>query len=340
MMSIGHWVVVCMAAAACSSCGTSLTPAAVPPPGATQGLPPKVSFTEEPIELGVDHWMVPGVITLPNDGLPAPAVVLVHGFGPGTIDADVGPNKIFLESAHGLATRGVASVRFAKRTTAHHRRFDVEQRTATLEEEWIEDAAAAVRRLQADPRIDGSRIYVAGHSASAAMAAHIANITGAAGAVLVNGSARDPGELIRDQALYMLSLPDAGTEEKAGAAETLLAAERLIANAAQDDSDELGYPMWFWRSLAALDPVSDIQALERGGGRVLIARGGRDYLTNERDWQSFAALSGNPGVTFLHLPTLNHMMQPGHGPMSPAEYRWKMPVSDEWLQELADWIKG
>jgi dienelactone hydrolase len=297
---------------------------------------------ETPVVIGTGTWAVPGMLMRPQGAGKFPVAVLLHGFGPGPIDGDVGPNKVMKETADGLAQRGVAALRFAKRTTAHRTLFAAEKRRATVEEEWIDDAVAAAALLKTMPGIDGARIYIVGHSASAGLAADVANLAGAAGAVMVNGSTRKPGDLIKDQAAYTATLPGNDTPEAKAEHEKLLtAAQGLIDNVGKDDDVVLGQPMWFWRAMAARNVPADVQTLSARGGRVLVVHGARDYLTTDTDWQGLAkALSQYARVEMRQFARLNHMMQEGEGRMTPAEYQWKKPVSDEWIAALAAWIKS
>ena len=50
---------------------------------------------------------------------PFPGVVLVHGSGPNDRDESIGPNKPFRDLAEGLASRGIAVLRYDKRTRTH-----------------------------------------------------------------------------------------------------------------------------------------------------------------------------------------------------------------------------
>jgi uncharacterized protein len=103
----------------------------------------------------------------------------------------------------------------------------------------------------------------------------------------------------------------------------------------------LGQPMWFWRAMARTDIAADVKVLTARGGRLFVAQGARDYLTTETDWRGLQnALSRFPTVHMQRFARLNHMMQDGEGKMTPAEYTWKKPVSDQWTAALAEWIKS
>lgn len=305
---------------------------AAPPPG----------VIERELMIGEGPYAVSAIVTLPAGKTQVPALLLEHGFGPGTRDADVGPNKIFRDTAWALAQQGVAVLRHGKRTTEHGDLFQARQKHATVEEEWLADAMAGVRLLKAQPEIDPERVFVAGHSASAAMAPHIALESGAAGAVLVSGGAariQTPGSMIADQANYQASLQPNNPEAQAGARQTVTQAARLDDAGESPDAVVMNHPLWYWRSLNGFDPIADIETLTARGKKVLIVQGGRHYLVGDRQWKGWESLlSKNTSVTRALLPDLNHMMQAGKGKMTPEEYFQSRPVSIEFTQLLARWL--
>jgi uncharacterized protein len=72
-------------------------------------------FTEREVSVGTSPAL-PGTLTLPKGPGPFPVVVLVHGSGPHDADESIGPNKVFKDLAWGLASRGVAALRYVKRS--------------------------------------------------------------------------------------------------------------------------------------------------------------------------------------------------------------------------------
>jgi dienelactone hydrolase len=302
---------------------------------------PPAGVTEREVTLGSGEWAVRGAVTLPAEGGPFPAIVLVGGSGPGSLDLDVGPNKIFRDLAWGLARQGVAVMRFEKRSHAHAARFRALGRRATLEEEFIDDATAAARLLRETPGVDARRVYVLGHSQGGGLAPGIVRRLGLAGVVVVNSSPRTPSQIILDQAIYFESLARDGAYDAQQARMVREGAE-LIATATERDSAViLGNPAWYWASMARVDTPADIVAVRARGGRVLMVHGGRDYLVTQTDWDAWPpALAGASGIDFRQYPDLNHLLQPGVGRMTPAEYNELRPVSPELIRDLAAWIRA
>jgi uncharacterized protein len=77
------------------------------------------SFVERELTLGSTEWALPATLTTPTGAGPWPAVVLVHGSGPNDRDETIGANKPFKDFATGLASRGIAVLRYDKRTMVH-----------------------------------------------------------------------------------------------------------------------------------------------------------------------------------------------------------------------------
>ncbi|MCK7525181.1 MAG: hypothetical protein MZV64_50040 [Ignavibacteriales bacterium] len=60
---------------------------------------------------------------MPKGAGPFPGLVLVHGSGPNNRDEELGPNKPFKDLAWGLATRGIAVLRYDKRSKVHGKKI-------------------------------------------------------------------------------------------------------------------------------------------------------------------------------------------------------------------------
>ncbi|HEX2201738.1 MAG TPA: hypothetical protein VHG91_00495 [Longimicrobium sp.] len=301
---------------------------------------PPSGVTEREVTLGSGEWAVTGVLTLPAGDGPHPAAVLMHGSGPGTRDLDVGPNKVFREEAWGLAARGVAVLRYDKRSTAHAARYRALGRAPTLDEEFTEEGVSAVRLLRATPGVDPRRVYLVGHSQSTTFTAKVANLTGAAGVVQLAASARPAHVVIREQVEYSLSLPETDSATREQARYMLAGVARMADPATPDTAVVLGFPMPYWRDTGPEFGMREMETMLARGGRALVVQGGRDYLVTDADFAIWRErFEGRPGITLRRYADLNHLMQPGVGRMKPAEYNERREVSRQLLEDVAEWIR-
>lgn len=121
------------------------------------------SFTEHPVTVGAEPWATPGTLSLPNSPLPVPAVVLLAGSGPADRDATIGRNKMMKDLAWGLASQGIAVLRFDK-VTYTHRDALADVTDFTVVDEYVTPAVAAIQLLRDHPSVDPALVFVLGHS--------------------------------------------------------------------------------------------------------------------------------------------------------------------------------
>ena len=174
------------------------------------------AFHERQVTVGSAPWELPGTLTLPNGAARCPVVILVHGSGPEDQDETIGPNKPFKDLAWGLASRGVAVLRYTKRTAQYAAQLKLPDGTFTVREETVDDARPAVALAARQPEIDGRRIFVLGHSLGGTLAPRIAaNIVNTAngpqaprvaGIVLMGGGTRTLQRTIVEQLEHIASL--------------------------------------------------------------------------------------------------------------------------------------
>ena len=140
---------------------------------------------------------------MPAGTASVPAVVLVQGSGPSDRDETFGGSKPFKDVALGLATRGIAVLRYDKRTKVHGARMAAGA-NFTVQQEVIDDVLEAVKGLRAQTRIDPARIFVLGHSLGGMLIPRIGTVDQAlAGLVVMAGAARPIEEAIVAQTRYL-----------------------------------------------------------------------------------------------------------------------------------------
>jgi uncharacterized protein len=293
---------------------------------------------EEPVEVGAPGWRLPGTLTLPRGAGPHPVVVLVHGSGPHDRDETLGPNRPFRDLALGLASRGVAVLRYDKRTLVHGARMGG---AVTVEEEVIADALTALAVARAHPDTEARRVYVLGHSLGGLLAPEIgARDAAVAGVILLAAPARPLTEVILDQLAHLGGLPQNQTPQaQAGIAGMRASVEQYRAGQLPDTAAVMGMPQPYLRDLDARDPVA---AARRLTVPLLVLHGRRDYQVPAQDYELWqAAFAGaKSAATLRSFPDLNHLFMRGTGTPNPAEYEVPAHVDGAVIEAIAGWIRG
>ena len=158
------------------------------------------SFVAEPVWLEAPTGTVYGTLLLPEGAGPHPAALLIAGSGPTDRDGNTmglpGKNNSLRYLAEALAGCGVATVRYDKRGIGESQAAAPSEADLRFET-YVDDAAAWIRQLQADPRF--ASVAVVGHSEGSLIGMLAAEQAGAARLVSLAGLARPAPEVLRDQ---------------------------------------------------------------------------------------------------------------------------------------------
>lgn len=322
----------------------------------------------------VNDMVLDGILTVPSEGDNFPAVILVHGSGPHDKDETLLGNKPFKDIAHGLAERGVACYRYDKATYAYPGKF-VYDTELTLYEETVNDAVAIAHMVQNLPQIDGWRVYVLGHSQggysipliaqelqatassrasqSGAISDHASGEAGGishagaavnapnapiAGYMIMAGNVRPLDELTLEQIIYLCDVDGVRTPEEQAYIDTIKVEVQKMKcpETIPDGEAVMGAYKAYWAFLADYDPLAEAQLIQ---APVLVLQGERDYQVTMTDFDLWKdAFEANPLWQFASYPALNHLMMPGEGSPSNADYLIKGHVDSEVIQDIADWI--
>ncbi len=141
-----------------------------------------------------------GTLTLPRNGGPHPAVVLISGSGPQDRDETVMGHRPFLVLADHLTRQGIAVLRFDDRGVGGS---TGDFATATSED-FATDALAGVTYLKSRSDIDGEKIGLIGHSEGGLVAPMVAvQSDDVAFIVLMAGPAVTGEEIILEQSVLI-----------------------------------------------------------------------------------------------------------------------------------------
>jgi pimeloyl-ACP methyl ester carboxylesterase len=259
---------------------------------------------------------IQGSLRLPDGAARAPVVLIVAGSGPTDRDGNSamipGHNDSLKMLADGLAQAGFASVRYDKRGIGASKaaapaesamRFDI----------YVDDAAAWIAKLKADPRF--TSVAVIGHSEGALIGMLAAERAGAAAYVSLAGVAEGPGAILRKQFAGKLPPPLAADNE------------RILASLEQGKpAAEVPPPLMalyrpaiqpYLISWMKYVPTAHIAALRMP---VLIVQGTTDIQVGVEQAQALKA--ARPDAQLALIDGMNHVLKavPANAPDKVASY--------------------
>lgn len=318
-------------------CGmwTSYAPKDPPAPQSTD------KWEEVPVKVG--DYKLPGMLTLPKGVQKPPVVILIQGSGSSDMNESLGtaPNRPFEDIAHGLAEQGIATLRYNKRTYQYPTGGG-----ATIQYEMLDDAAAAVKLLGSDSRVDADRIYLLGHSLGGMMAPKIAaDNPQIKGFISMAGSLRTLQDISLDQNEAAIDAQTSLTEAQKSAMLAQVKAE-LDKTRALDDGGTgsiMGIPTSYWKSL---NDISSAEIVKNLNVPMLILQGSADFqVYQDKDyklWQS--ALAGRSNVVFKLYDGLSHLFMPNQIPAGGAPdvsvYNAPNHVDSKVIADIAAWVSA
>ena len=305
---------------------------------------------QEPIILGKNtRYPLKGMLTLPEGSGPFPAVVLVHGSGSSNMDEKVGKLTPFRDLAEGLAARGIACIRYDKRSFAHGLKMVLDKKhPITVWEETIEDALLAARLLRGDSRIDAGQVFLLGHSMGAMLAPRIECSGGDfRGLILLAGSPRRLEEIMLDQMEEMTAGMTGFTQKIAGKQRAKF---ETLFQGLYDLSDEEakakkvggGTTLYYFKEMGQ---PTVAQWLEQTRKPMLVMQGEKDFQVKAAvDFAMYKELlSDRENVTFRLYPGLNHAFVTARFDSiadAKKEFTPERHIGAEVLDDIAGWIRA
>ena len=332
-------------------------------------------FVEEEVRFRNGEIALAGTLTLPREGDPRPAIVLISGSGAQNRDENILGFEIFKRIAEHLTAQGLVVLRYDDRGVGGS---TGDLSTSTMED-FSEDVLAALSYLAGRPEIDTGSIGLLGHSEGSAVAALAASRSEDVAFIVMMAGAGVSGEAIN---LFQVeeAVRKSGADE--ARVKTLLALQRQILAAVRTGErwDEVeatsreviaadvhalpakrkaslgdldvyidtvvqqtlqpARTRWF-KSFIEYDPGRDLQEVTIP---VLALFGGLDTQVpeqmNQKAVEAALEAAGNPNHATIVFPQANHLFQSAvTGEIS--EYATlDKEFTPGFLDAISDWILG
>jgi dienelactone hydrolase len=182
------------------------------------------AFDERAIVVGAGGRALPGILSVPKGKGPFPVVILLQGSGGSDLDEWAGGPKVmnvmlFRDLAGGLASRGVAVLRFDKATYAvDFFSRGIDPAKLTVQDEYFDPLTDALALVAKTPELDGKRVFVLGHSMGGWLLPWMITLhPEVKGGIIASGNARHIADIgiQQDQYLYKLQAPGISDAELA-----------------------------------------------------------------------------------------------------------------------------
>ena len=255
---------------------------------------------EEPLQLEHDG-LLHGTLLLPLGAQPPPVALLLAGSGPTDRDGNQpqARNDSLKRLARLLAAHGIASLRYDKRGVAASRAAEPDERRLSVDR-YVADVRAWSERLAQDARL-GPQILI-GHSEGALLASLAAPQSHASALVLIAGSGRPVGQLLREQLRTRLSPP---LQARSTQLLDQLSAGRSGLPVPQALHGLFRHSVQpYLVSLLRQDPLAAFAASDMP---ALVVQGDHDIQVGPADARALAAARGNARLALI--PSMNHVLR-------------------------------
>lgn len=274
------------------------------PQGEKDSITASHLYIEEDTMICNGRIQLPATYCRPVGNQSHPIVVIVHGSGPTDRNGTIGANHPYRDVAHWLASYGIATLRYDKRTFIYGVRSNEIGGPLNYDTEVVDDAVKALEIASHLPGVDSKRVFLLGHSLGGMLAPRIlaASKTPVAGMIACAAPARSLRELMRSQFRFMAQL-QGGTNEKAESLADLIYMKMPTT----------------YRSLAeAYNPVAEARSKHLP---MLFLQGGLDFMVTGKDFNLWKqGLGSRKDVSFVWIPNCDHLLREQTKMATPEAY--------------------
>ncbi|MBL1144931.1 MAG: alpha/beta fold hydrolase [Bacteroidetes bacterium] len=313
----------------------------LPASNKTQWSPPSYVNLESIIEKDTSVGKVDPLLakwTFPENNSKKAIAVFVHGSGANDMNESLGPNQFFKDLAYGLASNGIASIRYNKRTYDYRNAATSKINELDIDYEVTNDAIEAVNMAN---EMGYEKVILIGHSLGGHLAPKIAENSTLNGVITLAGNSSPFIDLIVPQYEYLIQ-NDSNTQ----ITEFMLNAIKTQTKKVKDgDYDEttnafmlpFSLPGKYWKSLEGYSPV---KVSKKQDIPYLILNGDRDYQVTVAEAEQWKNGNKNKNSKTIIYKGLNHLFYFGEGILLPSEYEKVGHIDLQVITDISTWIKS
>ena len=300
-------------------------------------------------------YPVKGMIKMPKGEVKA-GIVIVDGSGPNDMNMTLGQNKMMKHLSDQLAEKGVAVLRFNKRTYQYGKelaKIGMQNKTL-IKDEFIDDAAEGLKTLAKEQGIPTDKLFILGHSQSGSYLPVINETAGnlAKGYIILSGTPTNIAELSKKQLEKVIEegSENADEEQVKMMKQNIKTNDELLKKIETMSEEELnkpenypfGIPGVYVKDLMKYDPIK-LYNDSKLPIFIRIAEFDKQVPISELElWKN--GLGKNENDSIEEVKGANHMMQPSDGKTKLAnlitdEYQKDAPIVSSVIDDIAAWIE-
>ncbi len=306
-------------------------------------------FTEEDVEFGNPDWSIKGSLCIPKYKKSMYAIVMLSGSGPNNRNSEIGPNVPFLDIAQGLASSGIMTLRFDKRTKLYGKKmYETTNSHITLKEEYYDDTDYAIdfiSRYADYLKVNLKGLIILGHSQGGSVLPYIMKNSKfkdkISGGIFMAAPARNFEDILLDQYNYLFTLDNVLEQKEQDELNKLklqIAKVKDLANHKDDKYLPMNLPYEYWVSINECKPIENIKINDKP---IFFLQGGKDYQVTLQDLNLFeTALANKKNTKFKFYDNLSHIFMQVEGKPNPDMYTQKNNVDPEVIKDIEKWVKS
>ena len=296
------------------------------------------NYTEQYVAVG--KYSLHGLLTLPKDVEKPPVVILIADSGNIDMDSTIYSNKPFANIAHGLAKKGIATLRFNKRYNQYSK---LASNSYSIKDDILEDANSAIELMMKDKRIDNNNIFIIGHGLGGSLTPKIAKDNPKVrGIISLAGSPRHYADVIYDQYVCEIGASNLKDNDKLQEInQTEKDVEKIKSLKKGGVGLILGYSKTYWKSLNNIDIENIVTQIDTP---MLFLQGKDDFqiysAVDFSKWKEI--LKDKKNCSFIEYKGLNHYFIKSNGKditEAADEYKIKGKVNSDVINDIAKWIE-